>query len=334
MNVAIVAMVERKNHTLSNGTVIEKAAFQWSNNEQGLVLSSMFWGYLVSQIPGGYLAMRYSGVLMLGISVSIPGILSLFAPLCAQGSIWLLMTNRILIGIFNGPMFPCANAIWARWAPPKEKSFIVGFVFSGTLVGTIIGNGFSGIVCQKLGWEWAFYIFGIVSVVWSIPWFIFIKERPRKDKFCSEAETTYIESTLKVPTKVKHPIKKMVLSVPVWALCAATTSSDWGFYTLLTQFPTFLKMALKYDVTNSGMLSAVPYAFMCALVNGGGILSDFLINKKILRTIVVRKIFFSLSMIIQSIFIIAAVFVPTAGASVACMAITISCTGLAWAAYL
>lgn len=335
ISVAIIAMVQSKNVTLADGTtVLRNATFDWSNTNQFLVLSSSYWLYAVSQLPGGIIAIRFSGVLVLGISVLVPGVLSILCPICARGSIWLLLTNRILMGFFNGPMFPCANAIWARWAPPKERNWIVGFVFSGVLVGTIIGNGLSGILSDKLGWESSYYIFGCLAVVWGIPWFVFIKERPRKDRFCSEAETIYIESTLKIPAKVKHPIKKILLSLPVWALTVAAASTDYGFYTLLVQFPMFLKNALKYDISESGLLSALPYLFMGIMVNVGGIISDILINKKILRTVVVRKIFFSLSMIIQSICILTGVFVQTAIVSVVMMQIAIACTGLAWAAVL
>lgn len=345
MNVAILSMVAKKNvtrlvtivnatgNTTDNRTT-EEAKFNWSKAEQGYVLSSMFWGYIVSQVPGGYLAMRFSGVLVLGVSIMVPGVLSLFCPICATTSIWLLTAARALIGFFNGPMFPCANAIWARWAPPKEKSFIVGFVFSGTMVGTMIGNAISGIVCDKLGWESAFYIFGVISILWAIPWFACIRERPRKDRFCTESEITYIEATSNIPAKVKHPIKKILLSLPFYALCVASGSSDYGFYTLLTQYPTFLNTAWNYDVTNSGLFSALPYFFMMLVVNAGGLLSDWIIAKKYLRTVIIRKILFCSSMILQSLFILVAVFVKSATASVICMSIVISCTGLAWASYL
>lgn len=45
------------------------AEFGWSNVERGLVSSSFFWGYSLTQTPAGYLATRIGGakVLLLGV---------------------------------------------------------------------------------------------------------------------------------------------------------------------------------------------------------------------------------------------------------------------------
>lgn len=50
--------------------------YNWSQEQQGIILSSFFFGYLITQIPGGILSQRYGGkyVFMLGI---------LFSALCS-----------------------------------------------------------------------------------------------------------------------------------------------------------------------------------------------------------------------------------------------------------
>ena len=47
---------------------------EWSDlsrNETGLVLASFFWGYLFTQIPGGYISSKFGGknVLLFGVFV-------------------------------------------------------------------------------------------------------------------------------------------------------------------------------------------------------------------------------------------------------------------------
>ena len=46
-------------------------AFGWSPTVAGLVQSSFFWGYMVSQIPGGYVNSRYGGRTVLPIGVGL-----------------------------------------------------------------------------------------------------------------------------------------------------------------------------------------------------------------------------------------------------------------------
>lgn len=43
---------------------------------------------------------------------------------------------------------------------------------------------------------------------------------------------------------VRHPWRAMLRSAPVWAIVAAHFSENWGFYTLLTLLPTFIKGTL------------------------------------------------------------------------------------------
>lgn len=44
------------------------------------------------------------------------------------------------------------------------------------------------------------------------------------------------------------PWKAIFTSLPVWAIVVAHFSENWGFYTLLTELPTFLKHRLNFDL--------------------------------------------------------------------------------------
>lgn len=72
---------------------------------------------------------------------------------------------------------------------------------------------------------------------------IIVREGPEKDKHISKDELRYIQATLGTTTKpnVKHPWREIFTSKPVYAISASHFAENWGFYTLLTQLPTFLK---------------------------------------------------------------------------------------------
>lgn len=61
LSVAIVAMTEIKTVTLDNGTTIETQDFAWSSTQQGIILSSFFYGYILTQFAGGLLANKLGG---------------------------------------------------------------------------------------------------------------------------------------------------------------------------------------------------------------------------------------------------------------------------------
>lgn len=63
LSVAVVAMTEPVETKLDNGTVVLMPEFDWSSQTKGLVLSSFFYGYLITQLPGGWLAAKIGGCL-------------------------------------------------------------------------------------------------------------------------------------------------------------------------------------------------------------------------------------------------------------------------------
>lgn len=73
--------------------------FTWEKEIQGHILGAFFYGYLVSQIPGGLLAERYGGKWVLTIFLGISTVATLLTPLAAQLSFVLLIILRVLVGI-------------------------------------------------------------------------------------------------------------------------------------------------------------------------------------------------------------------------------------------
>lgn len=63
---------------------------------QGMLLSAFFFGYLFTQIPGGYLSGRFGGSLFLGGGVLGTAVLTLLTPLSAQlGAKWLFALRAL-----------------------------------------------------------------------------------------------------------------------------------------------------------------------------------------------------------------------------------------------
>lgn len=79
--------------------------------------------------------------------------------------------------------------------------------------------------------------------MWYIVWVIVVRESPAKDKYISKDELRYIQESLGTTkhVEVKHPWKEIFRSKAVYAICASHFAENWGFYTLLTQLPTFLR---------------------------------------------------------------------------------------------
>ena len=65
----------------------------------GWVLAAFFYGYLFTQIPGGWLATYFGGKWVFGIGVFVTVLLTLITPVVARISVWLLVAVRVLEGV-------------------------------------------------------------------------------------------------------------------------------------------------------------------------------------------------------------------------------------------
>ena len=122
------------------------------------------------------------------------------------------------------------------------------------------------------------------------------------------------------------PWQSMMTSKAVWAIIVAHFAENWGFYTLLTGMPTFMKDVLGYKLDQAGFLAAFPYLLMAAIVQSAGVLADFARTKGRLTTTQVRKLFTCGSYACQFIFMSLTALLLPFGA-VTCISLSLGCGG-------
>lgn len=66
---------------------------------QSLILSGFFYGYLIPQIPAGWISGRFGGKVTVGVCMGLASILTLLIPVLARLSALAVFTARVLIGI-------------------------------------------------------------------------------------------------------------------------------------------------------------------------------------------------------------------------------------------
>ena len=158
--------------------------------------SSFFWGYLVTQVPGGYLAAKFPANRVFGIALLISACLNCLLPAAAKASFLVAMLVRILQGLVEGVTYPACHGIWRHWAPPLERSRLATISFTGSYAGAVLGMPLSGKMTENLGWESSFYFYGIVGVIWFVFWWFFSHERPATCPTITEEERIYIEESI------------------------------------------------------------------------------------------------------------------------------------------
>ncbi|MBN3312377.1 S17A5 protein, partial [Atractosteus spatula] len=286
--------------------------FLWDSATQGLLLGAFFIGYILTQIPGGYLSGHLGGRWFLGGGVLGTAVLTLLTPLAAQMGVPWLFALRALEGFGEGVTFPAMMAMWACWAPPLERSRLISFSGAGSNFGAFVALPLTGFICRTLGWPAVFYCFGGAGCLWAVFWFLLVSDDPRSHRRISEQERDYITRTIGTEGGSHGwsvPLVPMLLSLPLWSIIIAQICANWSYYTLLTSLPTYMDTILRFNIGENGFLSALPYlgAWLSAVLSG--VLADCLLERALLSTTAVRKIFTLTGMLLPAVFLVAVGFI-------------------------
>ena len=73
--------------------------FDWDEKIQSQILGAFFYGYVITQIPGGLLAARFGGKWLFGIGVLCTSVFTLLTPLAAEAGEGWLFATRFLEGV-------------------------------------------------------------------------------------------------------------------------------------------------------------------------------------------------------------------------------------------
>ena len=305
---AFICYIDRVN--LSVAVIPMQAALGWSETTKGLVLSSFFIGYMLFQIPGGYLANRFGGKLLLGAAVTWWSLFTLLTPAAAI-SLPLLIAVRIGLGLGEGAMFPSAYNLFSRWVPAAERSRSVSLLLSGVPLGTLFALGTTGWLIARWGWHSVFYLFGAIGLLWAVVWFRFACNDPARHPGISAAELELLASTGPAKTAREGvPWRRLFGSRAVVALILNHFCSNWVLYLLLAWLPSYFHGALGLDAGKAGLFSAAPWLTMFVMINVCGALADGLIRRGISLT-VVRKLMQCVGLLGSGAFLLLAQYVDS-----------------------
>ncbi|XP_022672843.1 vesicular glutamate transporter 1-like [Varroa destructor] len=281
---------------MTSNTTDEGPEFDWKESTIGLIDSSFFWGYLVTQVPGGFLAAKYPANRVFGTAIACSAALNILIPAATGVGVGAIIFVRVMQGLIEGVTYPACHGIWRFWAPPMERSKLATLAFCGSYAGAVVGIPLSSFLTSVFGWQCCFYFYGICGIIWYATWLWLSFERPAFHPTISAQERQYIEESLgstcqSAPTLYNTPWKYIFTSLPVWAIIVANFCRSWTFYLLILSQPMYFKQVHKLPLSESGFLGALPHLLMATVVPFGGQLADRLRKRQILTTTQVRKLF-------------------------------------------
>uniref|UniRef100_A0A336KST6 CSON014451 protein n=1 Tax=Culicoides sonorensis TaxID=179676 RepID=A0A336KST6_CULSO len=308
LSVAIISMTS--NITDENGNVTSEADFDWNSKEQGIVLSSFFYGSILTILPGGILSKRFNGAHLYGSAIGIASLLTLLTPFAAQ-HLHTMIAIRVVQGLFLGITFPTQMALISKWAPVNERARIT-MLINSELKALNENESKSENRCQNesnhkvwMFWTQRRYILVVMLML-----------------ACTVMFTLRINLSVAIIPMTRN-------SVPFWALICAHFAHFWLAFTSMTYLPKFFSDIMKVKTSQTGFFSGLPYLINGIASNFAGVVADKLLSKGYFNVVQTRKLFTCVSFFIQSTLLLCLTFYMTPVMSFIIMTTVLTCSAFA-----
>jgi len=241
---------------------------------KGQAAGIFFLGYVLLQIPGGYLAGRWSPRRLISLFLGFWGICAVGCGLVSSFREFAVM--RFLLGMAESGVYPTMLVLLANWFPRSERARAnacwnlcqpLAVAASAPVTGWLLGS---------YGWQRMLMAEGALPFLWLPVWLYFIRDHPRDAKWISRAERDFLETTLQREARELEPANKISLGrvflqpavFVMLAVCFLYNFASYGCNTFLTE-------GLKggghnFSGLETGLLFAVPYvvtAFVMVLLS-------------------------------------------------------------------
>jgi MFS family permease len=227
-----------------------------SPSRLGLLLSAFFWTYACSQLISGWLVDRFNvnlvfaaGFALWSIATALTGVVHAFI---------LLFALRLLLGLGESVAYPSYGKILSLNFSDAQRGFANAVLGSGLLLGPGFGFLLGGTLMARLGWRPFFFALGWLSLLWLVPWFIYM---PRSNQSL-------------------HSISSDVSGAPslleflqlrsAWGTCLGLFANNYVSYFLITWLPYYLVRERNFSVTAMAKLTGAAYLFgsLASLISG------------------------------------------------------------------
>ncbi|XP_048818682.1 solute carrier family 17 member 9 [Lagopus muta] len=260
------------------------AHFGWDKKQSGVVLSSFFWGYCLTQVIGGHISDQIGGEKVLLLSASAWGFLTFITPLLTQitsAHLVFMTCSRFLMGLLQGVYFPSLASLLSQRVRESERAFTYSTVGTGSQFGTLVIGAAGSLLLDWYGWESVFYFSGLLTLLWVYCTCKYLLTE--KDLIIP---IDYLMRSISISKQSKVPWKQLFKKAPIWAVIVAQLCTASTFFTLLSWLPTFFKET--FPESKGWVFNVVPWLVAIPTSLFSGFLSDHLINQGY-KTITVRK---------------------------------------------
>ncbi|XP_063913962.1 sialin-like [Zophobas morio] len=292
ISIAIVEMIFRNTSNTTQENYGPR--YNWDEKQKNDIFGYFFWGYIITQIPGGRLSEKLGAKIVVGTGLLAASLLTLLTPVAAHLGHFCLVVDRFCLGIALGIHWPSTPPIATKWIPPADRATFMSHMAASSL-GVAITLPVCGYLITYWGWASVFYVTGSISLTWSLCWFYLIYDSPEEHPRITSSEKDKLRKDIKpVNTSLRKPPipwTKLLTSGPVWSVIMGNTCAGCTFFVAFNQLPTYMSQVLHFNIKTNGWFSSLPYLVRYLVSVLTSVAADKLKRTDKFSTTTIRKFF-------------------------------------------
>src|SRR5205807_2164719 len=168
-----------------------------SDIAMGEILGVWALGYLLLQLPGGWLGDRFGRRVVMRLYGLVWSVCSVGTALAATfAGLW---WSRLIFGMAQGGLIPCLTRGCLDWFPEDRRGTASAAITAGMSVGGVAASGLSALLLPALGWRVTLELFALTGVAWAAGFWIIFRDRPEQHPWVNSAELALIRGARTKP---------------------------------------------------------------------------------------------------------------------------------------
>jgi MFS family permease len=176
---------------------------------------------------------------------------------------WSLLVFRLLVGLGQSISFPAYSKFIATGFPAERRGLPNALIDAGGKLGPAIATLIGGVLIARYGWRELFFVFGIASLIWLLPW-------------CAQ------------PLPVRGPrlrragepgMGAILRRREAWGTFIGNSAQSYGFFFLFAWLPSYLLQERHLSLNQMAVFGSTPYVACAISAVLGGWVSDRCIQR-------------------------------------------------------
>jgi MFS family permease len=232
-----------------------------TNTQYGYAVSAFFWTYVPIQLFIGWACDRWCVYRLIAAGIALWALSTLAMGLV--GGLLSLVIFRVLLGVGESITFPGASKVIARHVAPERRGLANSVVAAGIALGPVVGTFAGGLLVATQGWRTMFVVFGLITLLWIIPWLLTARRLP-----------TFAPAGRERPV----PIALVARTRAVWAMGIGHFGATYPLYFIIVWLPLYLTKSRGFSITEMTYLATLGFLAQALSAVVQGWLSDHLVR--------------------------------------------------------